>query len=67
MLEGKKYRFIYYTAIILFLGYVIAVYIPGFETEDNKIYFNIWLISIMILLVIFSLLNRKKKQKEDSE
>lgn len=60
MLEGKKYRFVYYIGLFMALAYLVGIFIPGFQTEENSIYFKIWLTLALSLLAISSFLNRKK-------
>ena len=61
----KKYGFLYFLAILLFIIYFITISIDGFYTGENNIYSKILFLTPFILLLINSFFNRKKNGKND--
>jgi len=61
MKNKKKYRFLYYIAVVLFLAYFVITSIPNLQTDDNKIYFKILFMIPFFILIFYGLLKKKEK------
>lgn len=63
MKTKKKYRFIYYLALIFAVAYIMVISIPKLDVVENQIYVKILFPSIFALIIAHDLLNRKNKEQ----
>ena len=62
MKQTQKYarRAVLGLSIALFILYFVLTSVPEFDTEENKIYFKIFIVPF-VLLVIYSILKNETK------